>query len=520
VTIVATPHPSSITEPIDTKCQRCPFWPSRKPRCSFSSLRESASTELVSSLHWTALLLLYFSVQNTLPRLISTSMARPTHLVRLVPSYRRTFSASPSHPGSPFFQLTALSNSRETQHLNRASRLSRVNHSPNLELIQDSEVKPFPTPSAAAAKERRQELDRARLLVKAVDGDVVREAEEAEVPAHRPSPLPELGRQRAEDWEKLKPPPDSQGQPSSLARTSRSASKEHETAKPRPDKAGRRPDKLDDALDATSAAKVIREYIDDQDRTISYWHNKTQRRKTRRRMLVAALATLLAVGALTKDSYRERGMSKEGAYDQIDKLLALAGHHWFHDHRHCEAGDCQEHALRHTPDSWTRLSPLAQLKAREISEAQGEHRRELARIADCWAKILATGLLVPLDYVYWEWERATEVAEYAGWLLDRAFELNDERRGAADEYHEMTDGGGDGEGEGEEGFQRLEEAGDDCADVGQPGVHSGLSNASVLLGSAQGGGSQTGCGENTAELASETKANGWSWSRLFWSGSS
>jgi len=61
---------------------------------------------------------------------------------------RRSFSTTRSKAGSPFFALASLSNSRETQHLNKISRLSRVEHSPSLKLIQTSEVQPFkPSPA-------------------------------------------------------------------------------------------------------------------------------------------------------------------------------------------------------------------------------------------------------------------------------------------------------------------------------------------------------------------------------------
>ena len=51
------------------------------------------------------------------------------------------------HASSPLFHLAALSNSRETQHFNKATRLSRVEHSPALKLIQTSEVDPFVSPT-------------------------------------------------------------------------------------------------------------------------------------------------------------------------------------------------------------------------------------------------------------------------------------------------------------------------------------------------------------------------------------
>lgn len=50
---------------------------------------------------------------------------------------------------SILFALSALSNSRETQHFNKATKLSRVEHSPALKLIQTSEVDPFKAAKAA-----------------------------------------------------------------------------------------------------------------------------------------------------------------------------------------------------------------------------------------------------------------------------------------------------------------------------------------------------------------------------------
>ncbi|WPH01385.1 Hypothetical protein R9X50_00423000 [Acrodontium crateriforme] len=47
---------------------------------------------------------------------------------------------------SVLFALAALSNSRETQHFNKITRLPRTEHSPTLKLIETSEVKPYPIP--------------------------------------------------------------------------------------------------------------------------------------------------------------------------------------------------------------------------------------------------------------------------------------------------------------------------------------------------------------------------------------
>ncbi|KAK5107973.1 hypothetical protein LTR62_000518 [Meristemomyces frigidus] len=60
---------------------------------------------------------------------------------------RRSFSTTPLPRASVLFALHALSNSRETQHFNKISRLSRIEHSPPLKLIQTSEINPYPLPT-------------------------------------------------------------------------------------------------------------------------------------------------------------------------------------------------------------------------------------------------------------------------------------------------------------------------------------------------------------------------------------
>lgn len=60
---------------------------------------------------------------------------------------RRSFSTTSPSRASVLFALSSLSNSRETQHFNKLSHLSRVEHSPPLKLIQTSEVDAFPLPS-------------------------------------------------------------------------------------------------------------------------------------------------------------------------------------------------------------------------------------------------------------------------------------------------------------------------------------------------------------------------------------
>ncbi len=59
---------------------------------------------------------------------------------------RRSLHSSPTQGASILFALSALSNSRETQHFNKLTRLPRVEHSPPLKLIQSSEVDQFPCP--------------------------------------------------------------------------------------------------------------------------------------------------------------------------------------------------------------------------------------------------------------------------------------------------------------------------------------------------------------------------------------
>ncbi|OQN96223.1 hypothetical protein B0A48_17785 [Cryoendolithus antarcticus] len=69
------------------------------------------------------------------------------HSLPLLP---RTFRRHAST--NPFFALSSLSNSRETQHFNKITKLSRIEHSPTLKLIQSSEVDPFPLPEPMKRK--------------------------------------------------------------------------------------------------------------------------------------------------------------------------------------------------------------------------------------------------------------------------------------------------------------------------------------------------------------------------------
>ncbi|EME38143.1 hypothetical protein DOTSEDRAFT_57673 [Dothistroma septosporum NZE10] len=59
----------------------------------------------------------------------------------------RSVSITQTRKASILFALGALSNSRETQHFNKLSRLDRVEHSPNLKLIKTSEIDPYPLPT-------------------------------------------------------------------------------------------------------------------------------------------------------------------------------------------------------------------------------------------------------------------------------------------------------------------------------------------------------------------------------------
>ncbi|KAI6856001.1 hypothetical protein KC343_g238 [Hortaea werneckii] len=69
----------------------------------------------------------------------------PTIIVNSI--HGHTFSTSSAQRGSILFSLNSLSNSRETQHFNKLSKLNRIEHSPPLKLIEQSEVKPYPLPA-------------------------------------------------------------------------------------------------------------------------------------------------------------------------------------------------------------------------------------------------------------------------------------------------------------------------------------------------------------------------------------
>ncbi|KAK0271850.1 hypothetical protein LTR54_017094 [Friedmanniomyces endolithicus] len=82
---------------------------------------------------------------TTLPSALRTALSRTTTTTT------RLFSTTPPLPASVLFALNALSNSRETQHFNKLSHLSRIEHSPPLKLIQTSEVDAYPLPSTPPA---------------------------------------------------------------------------------------------------------------------------------------------------------------------------------------------------------------------------------------------------------------------------------------------------------------------------------------------------------------------------------
>ncbi|KAI7211462.1 hypothetical protein KC333_g7672 [Hortaea werneckii] len=78
-----------------------------------------------------------------------TSFVKPNRISATFSSSirRHAFTTSSPHQGSILFSLNSLSNSRETQHFNKLSKLNRVEHSPPLKLIEQSEVKPYPLPA-------------------------------------------------------------------------------------------------------------------------------------------------------------------------------------------------------------------------------------------------------------------------------------------------------------------------------------------------------------------------------------
>jgi hypothetical protein len=76
-------------------------------------------------------------------RSIRPATSRPSARLSPTKCARRCIHATPARNGSPLFALGALANSRESQFFRQVSKLSPVEHSPPLELIRSSEVKPF-----------------------------------------------------------------------------------------------------------------------------------------------------------------------------------------------------------------------------------------------------------------------------------------------------------------------------------------------------------------------------------------
>jgi len=108
------------------------------------------------------------------------------HLLATTPRYlsRSSFHTSSSvSSSSPLFHLAALSNARESRHFKNISKLSQVEHSPNLQLIRSSEVEPFNGVKKIENEKDKAESDAARLISERTSrawlrsGDSVRKAE-------------------------------------------------------------------------------------------------------------------------------------------------------------------------------------------------------------------------------------------------------------------------------------------------------------------------------------------------------
>ena len=87
--------------------------------------------------------------------LTASTAARRLLNPRLQTSYRfprKTFHNTPSLAASPFFDLTRLSASRESQHLSKEKGRPRTEFAPHLELIKESEVVPFAKKSDGRTK--------------------------------------------------------------------------------------------------------------------------------------------------------------------------------------------------------------------------------------------------------------------------------------------------------------------------------------------------------------------------------
>ena len=108
------------------------------------------------------------------------------HLLATTARYlsRSSFHTSSSvSSSSPLFHLAALSNARESRHFKNISKLSQVEHSPNLQLIRSSEVEPFNGVKKIESEQDKAESDAARLIGERTSrawlrsGDSVRKAE-------------------------------------------------------------------------------------------------------------------------------------------------------------------------------------------------------------------------------------------------------------------------------------------------------------------------------------------------------
>jgi hypothetical protein len=88
--------------------------------------------------------------------LVDLAIRRATAVPAMIKAKRGLHGTSRSQ-ASILFALQALSNSRETQHLNKISRLNRVEHSPSLKLIETSEVNPYASATATSQSAEKKD---------------------------------------------------------------------------------------------------------------------------------------------------------------------------------------------------------------------------------------------------------------------------------------------------------------------------------------------------------------------------
>lgn len=112
--------------------------------------------------------------------LVNIARRRATAATAVVKASRGLHSTSRSQ-ASILFALQALSNSRETQHFNKISRLNRVEHSPSLKLIETSEVNPY----VPAKQLTSQEIEPAVRIERASKVEKTGEAQKVESRRHR-----------------------------------------------------------------------------------------------------------------------------------------------------------------------------------------------------------------------------------------------------------------------------------------------------------------------------------------------